>query len=85
MLTVAQLIKKLQEQDPNRTVIMARDAEGNDYSPLYTVYPAAYRPITTYNGYVGLEELTEEFEKHGWTEEDVVTDGEPALILVPVN
>lgn len=36
-------------------------------------------------GTVGLEELTEEDIEDGYDEEDVIPDGQPAIILTPTN
>lgn len=84
-MTVGELIAKLKEIDPNRIVIMAKDAEGNGYSPLSDFWIGAYRAETTWMGDVGSEELTEEMRQSGYTEEDVIRDGQPAIILSPVN
>ena len=83
-MTVAELIEKLKDVDPDRIVIMASDAEGNDYSPLYSFWEGAYKAETTWYGEVGIEELTEEDWNKGYREEDVV-DGDKAIILCPVN
>jgi hypothetical protein len=85
MMTVADLIKKLEKQDPKRVVVVARDSEGNGYSPLASVETGAYRDETTYSGTVGLERLTPGLRKMGFTEEDVFTDGVPAVVLGPSN
>lgn len=84
-MKVHELIALLQKQDPNREVILARDAEGNGYSPLdEDLSTGAYRPETKWSGEVGLEALTEELEAGGYTDEDIV-EGIPALILHPLN
>lgn len=58
------------------------DAEGNGYSPLSDYWTGAYRAETTWRGEVGFERETE--LPKGYSEEDYC-DGEPALILCPVN
>jgi len=79
-MTVAQLIKRLQKEDPERIVILSSDSEGNSYSELY----ADAIGTAAWNGEeVGLEELTPELEKRGYTEEDLLEGGKPALILSP--
>ncbi len=83
-MKVKELIKLLRKEDPDRIVIMAKDAEGNDYSPLSSFWTGAYKAETTWYGEVGLEILTEKDKKQGYTEEDVL-DGKKALILCPVN
>jgi hypothetical protein len=82
---VKDLINELKKTDPERLVIMSKDAEGNSYSPLSDWWEGAYRAETTWYGEVGLEELTDDFKEAGYGEEDVIEDGVPALILCPVN
>ena len=67
-----------------RQVVLQKDAEGNGYSPLTELYTAAYKAESTWSGEVGLEELMPEDREAGFTEEDVMEDGEPALVLRPV-
>lgn len=85
MMTVSQLIDELQKMDPNRFVVMSCDGEGNSYSPLYATYDAMYSPENTWSGSVGLEKLTEENIKLGYSDEDVIEDGIPVVVLVPTN
>lgn len=84
-MTVADLIKALASEDPARLVVMAKDGEGNDYSPLSGTSRKSYRADTTWSGETGLEELTTEDIRQGYDEEDVISDGVPALVLWPVN
>lgn len=84
-MKVKKLIKLLQEEDPNAIVIMAKDGEGNSYSPLSEFWSGAYRAETTWYGEVGYSKLTEELEEAGYTEEDLIEGGEPAIILSPIN
>lgn len=84
-MTIKQLIEELQKCDPEREVIMSRDAEGNSYSPLAAMWQGAYRATTTWYGEVGLEQLTQDDRDAGYNDEDVMTDGVPAVILCPVN
>lgn len=78
-MNIGELIKILQDYDPDRIVVLQKDSEGNGHSPLRTFYEAAYSAQT---GEVGLEELTEDFKDEGYTQADVVS-GVPALILIP--
>ena len=84
-MTVAELIRLLSGFEPDRIVVMAKDAEGNNYSPLHGMWAGKYRAETTWYGPVGLEGIDEEMMQQGYTDEDVMTDGEKALILTPVN
>jgi hypothetical protein len=84
VMKVYELIEMLQKESIDREVVIAKDGEGNDYSPLYGMWRGAYRADTTYSGEAGLEKLTIEDEERGYSEDDVV-NGVPALILYPVN
>lgn len=84
-MTVRELIALLSVEDPERLVVMAKDAEGNYYSPLHGTWAGAYKARSTWSGEVGFEYLTEAEIIQGYGEGDVVTDGVPALILTPVN
>lgn len=83
-MTAQQLIEALQKIDANRIVIISKDAEGNRYSPLSTLWEGSYRAETTYCGEIGLETLTERMKAAGYTEEDVMEDGVPAVVLTPI-
>lgn len=84
-MTVRELIAELQQEDPDRLVVTSKDAEGNRHSPLSGFWVGAYRAENSYSGEVGLEKLTKEYRKQGYTEEDVVTDGVPCIVLSPIN
>jgi hypothetical protein len=84
-MTVKELIEKLQAEDPDRLVICQKDPEGNGYSPLEDWWSGAYRADSTWSGEAGMESLTDEDRLRGYSEEDVIEDGVPALFLVPVN
>ena len=80
-VTVQQLMEKLSAVDPKRVVILASDAEMNGFHPLTNaLIEGSYK-----NGEFGLENLTDEERKLGYTEEDIIKDGMPAVILVPVD
>ena len=83
-MTVSELIALLKKEDPERIVIMAKDTEGNGYSPLYGMWSGAYLAETAWYGEAGIETLTQTDIDEGYTKEDVI-DGVPAIVLVPVN
>lgn len=83
-MTVSELIKELQKEDPDR-VVCQKDSEGNGYSPLSGTYTGAYLPYNSWCGEVGLESLTPELKAQGYSEEDIKEDGINALILFPTN
>jgi hypothetical protein len=84
-MTVKELIEELKKEDPKRLVVIQRDAEGNGYSPLTGWWLAAYKAENDWSGETGLEKLTAEDRKQGYTKEDVLKGGVPALILCPIN
>jgi hypothetical protein len=83
-MKVKELLELLKDEDPERIVVMAKDGEGNGYSPLSGVWSGAYQAETTWYGRAGAEQLTPELREQGYGEEDVC-DGDPAIILTPVN
>jgi hypothetical protein len=84
-MKVGELIELLQKEDPNRLVIIQKDGEGNGYSPLSDYMLMAYKAENTWSGHIGFEELTQDLYDQGYGEDDIITNGEKALILVPVN
>lgn len=84
-MTVIELIKLLEQEDPDRLVVCQKDSEGNGYSPLSGVSQAGYIADSTWSGEVTIESLTEEFRLLGYSEEDVGSNSVPALILEPIN
>lgn len=83
-MKVKELLQLLANEDPERIVVMAKDAEGNGYSPLHGLWSGAYRAETTWHGEVGFEKITPELRQQNYSEMDVC-DGVPAIILTPVN
>lgn len=84
-MTVRELIKQLQKENPNRLVVCQRDSEGNGYSPLEEYWTGAYLAENRTSGEAGLDKLTDLYRSAGYTEEDVFEDGIPALFLVPLQ
>ncbi len=84
-MTVTELIEQLKEMDGERQVILQRDSEGNGHSPLSECWTGTYVPETTWSGEAHLEVLTDGDRAVGFTEDDVRTDGEPAVFLSPMN
>ena len=82
-MNVKELIKQLQTEDPDRLVILQGDAEGNSFSPILHMWAGAYKEYSEYDGDAKVEKLTESMRARGYTDEDVITDGVPALILTP--
>lgn len=73
-MTVAELRKALESFDDDRLVVLAKDAEGNSYSPLSDLEAGLYQPHTTWSGDVFL-----------FPESAAGDDVVPAVVLGPVN
>ena len=84
-MTVKELIAELKKHDPDRLVILQKDAEGNGFSPLEDVSTGAYLADSTWGGEIYLEELTPELEAEGYSSDDVAEDGRKSVVLCPVN
>jgi hypothetical protein len=84
-LTVADLQAALATLPSDMPVILAKDAEGNGYSPLTEAEPAMYAPDTTWSGE---HHLTDEQRQATGQPDDYseAPDGAvPALFLWPTN
>lgn len=82
-MTVQELIDILQAiANKNAIVILSKDAEGNNCSPLQVVDDSEetyYEAETTWSG-----ELYDVEDVEGWSEEDT-KNMEPCIVLWPVN
>jgi hypothetical protein len=84
MVTLRDLMNEIPEEQWDLPIILASDGEGNSYSPLSGFSIENYQAENTWSGIVGPAELTEELERAGFTEDDLV-DGELSIVLGPVN
>jgi hypothetical protein len=82
-MTVEELILALQELDPKALVVMSKDAEGNNFSPLSEVErEVAYIPDSTYSGSI-LNPLDEDYYGEDWS--DMLANSIGSVCLWPVN
>lgn len=81
-MTVKELIQMLKDEDQDRIIILAKDSEGNNYSPISQYWAGNYIAETTWYGEAYLDQLTEEDIEDGYSEEDVKA-GQKALFLIP--
>lgn len=65
---------------PDNTVVLLADAEGNEYSPLYAIDCAMYRPETPSNG-----QLYPTEQQRPADCPPAPADAVPAIILWPMN
>lgn len=75
-VTVKELREMLKNEDENAIIVLSRDSEGNDFSPLCESYGYDnYLPEEDCNnGVIYPIELSDNLIANGWTEEDL---GEP--------
>jgi hypothetical protein len=83
--TVGELVDYLMTQPRDRLVVMAKDVEGNGYSPLADAVEAMYEAESTWAGEVYLtpEELAAKADPDDWTE--APDDAVRVVLLGPVN
>jgi len=84
-MKVKKLLELLSSANPEATVVLARDEEGNGYSPLSVVDTKnmVYQPK---EGEVSFRKLTPKLAKEGYTEEDVcATGGQDCVVLWPTE
>ena len=89
--TVGELADYLAGQPRDRKIVMAKDAEGNGYSPLAHAAEGMYEATSTWAGeaYMTPEDLAEWMarpDNPGYTDEDAPPDtAERVVFLGPVN
>lgn len=85
-MTVKELKDAIANLPDNMEVIVQKDAEGNDFSPLYGVDPdVVYVPESTWSGYIYDIKMSAAdacFSEEKW---EVIKLREKALILYPIN
>lgn len=81
-MTVKELIEKLMlVEDKGRVVVLAIDPEGNAYSEASDgIWECRFNEAEES---VGFESLTEEQRREGYSDDDIMEDGVPALVLWP--
>lgn len=84
-MTVKELKEILNNADDTDLVILSRDGEGNSYSPLCDTQLCTYSEEESWEGQLGLRELTPELIKEGYTEEDMLENGTNAIVLYPTR
>lgn len=77
-MKVRELIKILEDQNPEMVVVIQADDEGNSYNSLDYWRTGLFNED---DSEVGPLELTEKLINQGFTEEDMIEDGKPAIIL----
>ena len=79
-MKVKQLLRYLEQAvDPEATVVLAADVEGNRYQPARSL--AADMNFFESDQEVAFTELTKDLAMQGYTEEDIRAGGVPAFVL----
>lgn len=86
-MKVHELIDLLADLDSDDLVVLAKDAEGNGFSPFEGIGLSVYVADSTWSGEITLRELTPELRDQGFTEDDLDQSGKgvKAVVLWPVN
>lgn len=85
LTTVGELIDYLATQPRDQLIVMASDAEGNDYSPLAAADEAMYAADGTWSGdvYLTPEQRAAKADPDDWTE--APDDAVRVVLLEPTN
>lgn len=85
-MKVKELLEALTGVDPEAEVILQKDAEGNDYSPLEGAdSDAVYVPESTWSGLVYSLHRTAEENCMEYDEWEDLKKQPPCVVLYPVN
>lgn len=79
MVTVKQLVEKLQGYPEDAVVVLSSDSEGNSFHQLSDVSSGSFDQE---DDQFGLSELTPDLKEEGYSEDDLV-DGLSAVCLWP--
>ena len=74
-MTLGEFREQTKDLSDEMLVVLARDGEGNSYSPLLEVETAIYDPETTYGGVIYPEDFYHAGDR----------DGKKAVVLWPTN
>lgn len=86
LTTTSELVEWLQGQPAGRRLIVSKDAEGKEYSPLAVVWHAMYMARTPYSGCVYPTDREIDEEGSLFSEEDrAPSDAEPVIALTGVG
>ena len=77
--------KGLQGQPRERRIVLAKDAEGNRFSPLATISVGMYVAESAYEGDVYPTDDDVDAEDSGYEEDRAPSDAESVVVLGPVN
>jgi hypothetical protein len=80
-MKISHLITKLKKLDPDALVVLSKDPEGNGFDICSDVVEG-YK-FDREEREIGLESLTEQAVEDGYSEEDVMEDGERCVVLWP--
>ena len=81
-MTVDQLMDALSKLDGDTVVVLAKDEEGNGWSPLDELQVGVYQPETTWSGEFYEQDIIGD---HDYNQPDKGDESFPAVCLWPVN
>lgn len=82
-MKVKDLIEILKNVDPELTVVLSRDAEGNGYNEWSGSYATDMVWDGDYGGEVGYTKLTKQLIEANYSEDDMIENGVPAFVMWP--
>lgn len=80
-LTVGALRRILASEPASKLVVLSSDPEGNSYHALHSVSASMCYDPKSHE--IGLDELTPQAVKLGYTDADVLRKAKPAVVLYP--
>jgi hypothetical protein len=80
-MLIRELMELLADQDPDTVVVLSKDSEGNGFNKLED-YSTGYN-FDHEDREIGIRDLTDELAEQGYTDEDVMEDGVPCIVLWP--
>lgn len=83
-MKVRELLYQLSKCNPDDTVVLSKDGEGNGFSVLFSIQNNQRYIGNKWDCEVWFRELTQELIDAGFSEEDVSEEGEDCIVLRPV-
>lgn len=80
-MTVKELIDILSTADPNAVIVVSSDEEGNSYRYAHNIDATDLNCEGSWEVEIGLRKLTQEYIDRGYTDEDVLEDGTPCVVI----
>lgn len=82
-MKVSELIKMLADMPVDAEVILQKDSEGNGFRKAWGVEAGVFENLGYGEVEFGYSELTFGLIKQGFTDDDLLIDGKPAVVIYP--